>query len=120
MRAGKIELGEADSGVQVLRLLGEHDLGTAAELRQAFNDTFARGKGIVVDLSAVEFIDSSIVAVFVECGRSEENETPSVAMYVPSEASASVRRVLELTGLGSHMNIVSSLGEARQAASGGG
>ena len=115
MRPGRIELREAGSGVQVVALVGEHDLGTAEELRATFNRAFDKDLGVIIDLADTEFVDSSIVAVLVECGNIDQPDR-CVAMYVPDSTSASVQRVLELTGLSSHLTVTPSMDDALRAA----
>lgn len=104
----------------MIALVGEHDLGTAEELRGAFISAFDQDRPVAVDMSAAEFIDSSIVAVLVQCGKADDPDAPTVVMSIPEQASASVRRVIDLTGLGEHMEIVASIDEAIAAAAGAG
>jgi hypothetical protein len=52
----------------VLGLSGEHDVSTAAHLPETLEAIFAQGTSVVIDLSAVTFIDSSILVSW--CGRS--------------------------------------------------
>lgn len=120
MRAGRVEVNSQESGVDVVVLLGEHDLGTADELRAAFNSAFDSGRAVAVDMSGTEFIDSSIVAVLVQCGKADDPDAPPVVMSISEQTSASVRRVIELTGLGEHMQIVGGMDEAMAALAGAG
>jgi anti-anti-sigma factor len=57
-----------DVSVTVLELLGEHDMANVDELRKALEEALRASRGIVVDLSKTEFIDSSVVhALFEAC-----------------------------------------------------
>ena len=83
--------GEGD--VAVLTLSGELDLSNVEALRNdlqtAMTDEPAR---LVFDLSQLDFIDSSGLALLLEASRG----APSVEVRAPSPA---VRRLLEVTGL---------------------
>ena len=119
MRAGRIEIDDSQAPARVLELVGEHDLSTAEELREAFRSANGSDRPVVVDLSATDFIDSSIVAAIVECAKPNDSGTPRVILFVPVDASASVRRVIELTGMDSHMTVRDTLDAALRDAAGG-
>jgi anti-anti-sigma factor len=53
-------------GESFISLLGEHDLATAWEVRNAITFALEQGTHVVVDLSETEFIDSSIIHVLSE------------------------------------------------------
>ncbi len=55
-----------DSGRLVVALAGEIDLDRAPEVRRLLLDCTARGRDVLVDLSAVSYIDSSGIASLVE------------------------------------------------------
>ena len=87
-----------DGGTYRLALAGELDLTNAgtftAELQRSER---TEAETVIVDMSRLEFIDSTGVAVLVAAWRRAEADGRSL-MIVPSSA-ASVRRVLDLTGL---------------------
>ena len=45
---------------------GEHDLNSADQLRETFNQSLAHCDHLIVDLSATEFIDASTIGVLME------------------------------------------------------
>jgi anti-anti-sigma factor len=49
----------------VLVLRGEHDLSTQPRLRAAIDEALAAGRSVVIDLSEVEFIDSTVLAAIL-------------------------------------------------------
>ncbi len=87
-----------DGGTYRLALAGELDLTNAgtftAELQRSER---TEAETVIVDMSRLEFIDSTGVAVLVAAWRRAEADARSL-MIAPSTA-ASVRRVLDLTGL---------------------
>ena len=54
------------NGLTVLSLVGQVDLSSSPQARQAILASLERGKGVQVDLSAVEYIDSSGLASLIE------------------------------------------------------
>ena len=58
---GKLDIRTAP-GVVVLVLRGEHDLWTHPRLRATIDAALAAGMSVVMDLSEVEFIDSTVLA----------------------------------------------------------
>ncbi|MFL6043311.1 MAG: STAS domain-containing protein [Gaiellales bacterium] len=82
----------AGTGVWILALEGDHDVATAASVRAAVVKATAAGTGVVVDLSAVTFMDSSIVRTLAEVGGDR------LAVVVQREGPA--QRAAEVLGLG--------------------
>lgn len=95
---------ERDGDLRTIALHGELDLSNApifeTELRDALDDGDCH---VVVDLSGLEFIDSTGIAVLVAAlGRAAED---GGLRFVPSRAPA-VSRVLQLTGVEERMPLV--------------
>jgi anti-sigma B factor antagonist len=88
--------------MKVLVLSGELDAdgcpGFEAELARAESDD---AKTIVVDLTDVEFIDSSGIGVLVAAVRRSEQDSGRLR-FIPSQ-SEDVQRLLELCGLDGHL-----------------
>ncbi len=90
---------ERDQGAWVLILRGEHDLSTATSLRNALGDVFDAGSAVVVDLSAVTFMDSSTLnAILYGSERALTDDEHRFAVVLPPGPSVA-RRALELTGV---------------------
>jgi anti-sigma B factor antagonist len=84
--------------VAVVSLLGEHDLATAWEVRNAI--AFAlieQGTHVVADLSETEFIDSSIVHALFDSEQLASEHGRRLSLQL--RAHAGVQRVLEITGM---------------------
>jgi anti-anti-sigma factor len=87
----------SSGGARVISLHGELDLANAKTAEAALESSFGEnGTPIVIDMSELEFIDSTGIALLVAAlGRGDEG---GQVTFVPSSAPA-VTRVLELTGL---------------------
>jgi anti-anti-sigma factor len=97
----------------VVRLQGELDLYNAHEVRRALVDA-AEGapERVVVDLTAVEFVDSTALGVLVE-GRAR---LPNRRAFMLAAPAAETRRALEVSGLDRHLGVHGSVDEALSAA----
>ncbi len=96
-----------DSAV-VVRLGGELDLYNAGEVRAAIGSA-AEGKPeyVVVDLSEVEFMDSTTLGVFVEA----HNALPDGGLRLAAP-QLETRRALLVSGLDRRLNVYDTLSEA--------
>ena len=91
-------------------LRGEHDLSSAEALRQTFEQSLGRCDHLIVDLSAVEFIDSTTIRVLMETrGHAIERDRK---LSVVLGTAAIVERVLEISGILGLMNVVPSVERA--------
>lgn len=99
---GLLTISRVDEGAQVrLELAGELDLSNAPTLEATLDGAIGSGKKVVVDLGRLEFLDSTGLALIVRMlGRSDAERFS----FVPSR-SASVRRLLSLTGLDERMAV---------------
>ena len=88
----------------VLALAGEIDLYTAPKLQSELMSALAGGKTahIVVDMSAVEFCDSTGMNVLLAGHRLATERGGDLTLAAPR---ASVRKILEVTGLESVFTI---------------
>jgi anti-sigma B factor antagonist len=103
VRPGRLDMERAIEGAtQLLVLHGELDADACPrfefELAQAEASDADR---IVVDLSRVEFIDSTGIAILVAALRRSEQDSKRLR-FVPSQ-SEDVQRLLELCGLDGHL-----------------
>ena len=100
-------------GVDVVAPYGEHDLATADAIRREIAANPDRA--VVVDLSAVSFVDSSVLGVLVEAERTAAASGRGFAIVLGSEPPEAVRRVLEITGLLHRLPIHETYHSARAA-----
>lgn len=85
----------------VIAARGELDAASAPELRQAIADA-ATAPGIALDLSEVDFIDSSGLRVVAEAVRVAKEEDRRLRIAAMSDA---VRRVFDLSGLTARLGL---------------
>ena len=69
MEANPIVLDDAAGDVVVVVVEGEHDIYTAPTLRERLDEALDRGGGIVVDLTAATFVDSSVLGALLDARR---------------------------------------------------
>ena len=85
----------------VVRLAGELDLYNAPEVRDALRDALARAPArLVLDMSEVEFVDSTALGVLVET--STRSGASAVLLAAPR---LEVRRTLQVSGLDRRLRV---------------
>jgi anti-sigma B factor antagonist len=84
-------------GQAVLRLSGDLDMGSAELFAEAARRVHAEGfPCLVLDLSALDFVDSSGLSEFVLAFKRQQEIGGEVVLRAPT---AQVRRVLDIVGL---------------------
>lgn len=85
-----------------LRLTGEIDAACATDLTEKL-DPLPAGEGdVILDLSAVGFIDSSGLRVLIDAHQRAEQLGRRVVMTAPS---AAVARLFDISGLSPHLHV---------------
>src|SRR4051812_50172532 len=79
MDANPIVLDESAGDVVVVVVEGEHDIYTAPTLRERLEEALGRGGGIVVDLTAATFVDSSVLGALLDARRRAVEGGPGLA-----------------------------------------
>lgn len=93
----------------VVKLGGELDLYNAPQVRDGLKQAIADGATrVVVDLSEVEFIDSTALGVLIE-GRGRMDNGSAFLLAGPG---LETRRALEISGLDRHFSMHDSVSEA--------
>jgi anti-sigma B factor antagonist len=104
---------ESVNGAVVVSLGGELDLYNAEEVREALAGAADRQpERLVVDLSAVEFIDSTALGVLIEARTKLTNRRA----FLLAAPGMETRRALEVSGLDRHFGIHDTVDAARAAA----
>lgn len=85
-----------DNGYTVIELDGEVDLSCSPEARKQILDCLSNGKHLLVDLSAVVYIDSSGVASLVEGYQMAKKKELKFGLVSVSEAAMSVLQLARL------------------------
>ena len=96
----------------IVRLAGELDLYNAHAVREALVQACADGpERVIVDLSEVEFIDSTALGVLIEARTKLENRRA----FLLAAPGLETRRALEISGLDRHFTVHDSLDDALAA-----
>jgi anti-sigma B factor antagonist len=99
-----------DESTVQLRVRGEIHASTAPEFSERLNDAIATGKtGVILDLTAVEFIDSTGLSVLLNGLR---RVTRARGTMVIACANPTVLRLFEITKLDSTFEILPTCDEA--------
>jgi anti-sigma B factor antagonist len=86
-----------NSGAQALELTGELDVASAPALRERLAEIATRGRGpLVIDLTRLEFIDSTGLSVLLNAKRRLTRRGRGFALVCPP---GHIRRILEVTQL---------------------
>ena len=92
----QVIVSSVDSQYEV-RLLGELDMSTAAQLRDELGRLASDGVGVVtLDLSDLAFIDSTGLSVLITALKHLRQQGGDLALRSPTPGT---RKVLEITGL---------------------
>jgi len=114
----QIEVDRIEPEIGVVRLLGEHDLHTAEDLRTRIQALVGEGCAVTIDLTETVFLDSSILAVLVEAHEQAASRGTAASVALPGPRGEAVRRVLDVTGLSSTLDTHADLDGALAAARG--
>jgi len=102
---------EDDSGVTIATVEGEIDLSNAAGLEMAISNAVAnQSLGLVVDLAAVDYLDSAGVTLLFNLARRVSRRQQQFMVVVPREAH--VREILSLSGANDALALQDSLDDA--------
>jgi len=92
---------EQDDGVATLRLSGELDIAVIERLREVRDRALADGPAsLVIDLSEVEFIDSSGLKFLLESDRLLRPSACELSLRRPGPAAM---KVFSITGVDQHL-----------------
>jgi anti-sigma B factor antagonist len=101
-----------NDGSTVVSLAGELDLYNAHEVREALLECAAETPTrLIVDLSGVEFIDSTALGVLIEARTRMENRRG----FLLAAPGMETKRALEISGLDRHFAVHDSLDSALDA-----
>ena len=92
---------------------GEHDLNSADQLRETFNQSLAHCDHLIVDLSATEFIDASTIGVLMEARQHAIELDRRFSVVLGTEPI--VERLLEVSGVLPLLDVVPTVERALDA-----
>lgn len=105
-----IDVSRPQPDAALVALGGEHDLRSASDLQRALDESLDSCDHLIVDLSAAEFVDSTVIAVLVRA-RKRAGELGH-AFNVVAGSAPEVERVLEITGVLPVLNVVPTVEQA--------
>jgi anti-sigma B factor antagonist len=116
METNPIVLDDTAGDVIVVVVEGEHDIYTAPTLRERLEEALGRGGGIVVDLTAATFVDSSVLGALLDARRRAIESSQGFVVCVGETVEPGVQRILDITGLVPVLPVVRSRDDAVEAA----
>jgi anti-sigma B factor antagonist len=100
---------DTKNGTAIVQLAGELDLYNAPDVREALQEVSADApERVVVDLSEVEFIDSTALGVLIEARSRFANREA----FLLAGPGLETRRALEISGLDRHFAVHATVDEA--------
>jgi anti-sigma B factor antagonist len=106
-----IDVGDSGDGIAIARIAGDLDLSNLAAIRAALVDAMPNDAlALVVDLTEVNFLDSSGVEMLLRLRQSLAVRQQRLAVAIPP--GAPIRRALELSGAGEELALHGSVDEA--------
>lgn len=111
---GRIVVDRAGPALWIVELTGEHDISTVGGIQDELAAIFAQGTTIVVDLSAVTFMDSSVLRELILAhGRAEANDDERMALVAPATGFAA--RLIGMVNVGDTFELYETRAEALRA-----
>jgi len=108
-----IEVRSPQSHAALVVLGGEHDLYSADQLRQTIDMSLSGCDHLIVDLSAAEFIDSTIIGVLVQSMKNASGVGRKFSVVLGT--APVVERALEVSGVLPLLNVVPTVERALAA-----
>lgn len=106
----------SSDGVIIVGMTGEIDMSNSSELRSVILEATPNdARGLVLDLSGVDYIDSAGIHLLYRLGDSLRARGQTLRVVIPAESPAS--DALRLAGVKRHVEIVTELDEAVRAVS---
>jgi len=101
---GEVTRESGENDIEIVALVGEHDLGSLPLVRDAFEAAAGEEKALMIDLSPATFVDSSILGAVLDARRLAGEAERGFAVACGGAAEP-VRRVLEVTGLAEELPV---------------
>jgi|SRR5215470_9698678 len=105
-----IEVTWPAADVALVALGGEQDMGSAQDVEDAIREGLLSCAHLVVDLSAVQFVDSSIINLLVQMRREADEQGCDFNLVL--EGAPSIERTFEICGVLPELNRVTTLDAA--------
>jgi anti-sigma B factor antagonist len=113
MRIADVQFTTRDDAV-IARLIGEIDLSNAGELRRAITDATPNDAlGVVLDLTDVDYIDSTGIHLLYRLGDSLRARGQALRLVIPRDSP--VDDTLRLAGIKRHVDVVEEVEQGLRA-----
>ena len=99
-----IEVTWPETDVALVVLAGEQDMGSAPVIEGAVSDALRTCSHLVIDLSAVQFVDSSIISLLIRMRREAADRGCDFNLVV--QEGQPIERTLEICGVLPELNRV--------------
>jgi anti-anti-sigma factor len=106
----RVEISWHRPTVALVVLEGEHDLQSAPQLENALGNALLTCSELLVDLSSVQFIDSSTINVLLKMKREANDRGCSFRLVL--EGAPNIERTLEICGVLASLNRTTSVDAA--------
>lgn len=117
MRLADLHL-TAHKGAVIARLSGEIDMSNAAELRVAITESTPNySRGVVLDLSAVDYIDSAGIQLLYWLAQNMRHRGQALRVVIPPHSAA--HEALRLAGVERHVDAVEGIDDGLAALTSG-
>ena len=107
-----LSVSNLEGGIRVLTLSGELDLANVDALKNALHNVEGV-RALLIDLSGVEYMDSTTLGVLVSCRKRMEEMEHRVYLVAPGP---NILKVLSITGLGKVFRVFQTLEQAQRHA----
>jgi anti-sigma B factor antagonist len=99
----RIDVADDGDGEVRIRPVGELDMSTVPELEASFKDAYAPGRTLIVDLSGLDFMDSTGLTLLTRWSLAAERDGFSLALAPGNDR---IQRLFEITRLTTHFTFV--------------
>lgn len=99
--------------VAVVALEGEHDMASVPQLEQALGNALLTCSQLVVDLSSVQFIDSSTIHTLIKMKQEADDKRSDFRLVLNGDAP-NIEHTLEICGVLGALNRVATVDAALQ------
>jgi len=90
----------------IVELTGEHEAYSADKLTRSLAGLIDEGMSVTVDLRHADFVDSTVVGVLLVASRNAELRELEFVILLGKETGWPVRRLLDITGLATQLDVV--------------
>ncbi len=101
----EVSIDEHAETYSIVSVRGEVDLHTAPKLQQAIERAAGSDGAVVVDMSRIEFMDSTALSALVRSKENLDKQGAPMRLAAPSKA---VERIFSVTGFGDYFEIFPS------------